>query len=37
MEQLLAFITAQQEAVKNAPDMDDINQALLAQLADVAA
>lgn len=36
MEQLLAFITAQQEAVKNAPDVDDINRALLAQLSDAA-
>lgn len=37
MEQLLAFIAAQQKAVENAPDMDDINRALLAQLANVAA
>lgn len=37
MEQLLAFITTQRKAVENAPDVDDINRALLAQLADVAA
>lgn len=37
MEQLLAFLAAQQEAVKHAPDVDDINRALLAQLADISA